>query len=100
MLKLSDNQLGKVRVDPAAFRRLCVETFAFGINWTVRLTQPPSGGCVLKRVMQNARNLESTQPPSGGCVLKQPDENGISRKVFQPPSGGCVLKHVRFRFHC
>ena len=32
---------------PAAFRRLCVETVDFGILGRY-LTQPPSGGCVLK----------------------------------------------------
>ena len=32
---------------PAAFRRLCVETFVKG-NLIMTMTQPPSGGCVLK----------------------------------------------------
>ena len=38
-----------------------------------KLSQPPSGGCVLK---QHARAFSQqqhgAQPPSGGCVLKQP----------------------------
>ena len=32
---------------PAAFRRLCVETFV-NVNVSVSICQPPSGGCVLK----------------------------------------------------
>ena len=32
--------------------------------------QPPSGGCVLKRVVQLVFVVEILQPPSGGCVLK------------------------------
>ena len=33
--------------------------------------QPPSGGCVLKRLMKRSRLTKGRQPPSGGCVLKQ-----------------------------
>lgn len=33
--------------------------------------QPPSGGCVLKRVMVKVMVLVMIQPPTGGCVLKQ-----------------------------
>ena len=32
--------------------------------------QPPSGGCVLKRVFLKNQKSLSNQPPSGGCVLK------------------------------
>ena len=32
--------------------------------------QPPSGGCVLKRVVCFDGCILSIQPPSGGCVLK------------------------------
>ena len=35
-------------VKPAAFRRLCVETFSPMSLAMVRIDQPPSGGCVLK----------------------------------------------------
>ena len=55
---------------PAAFRRLCVET---GLRGTGKnhLAQPPSGGCVLKHVgIENIANMKA-QPPSGGCVLKR-----------------------------
>ena len=35
--------------EPAAFGRLCVETYRFnGKSWS--LSQPPSGGCVLKQL--------------------------------------------------
>ena len=33
------------------------------------------------------------QPPSGGCVLKLLLNRLDLRVCFQPPSGGCVLKH-------
>ena len=33
-------------------------------------TQPPSGGCVLKRLVVIAHQQRADQPPSGGCVLK------------------------------
>ena len=36
-----------VQPNPAAFRRLCVETFCIAPT-TCPLSQPPSGGCVLK----------------------------------------------------
>ena len=32
------------------------------------------------------------QPPSGGCVLKRLEAYALSRCLCQPPSGGCVLK--------
>ena len=35
-----------------------------------RHRQPPSGGCVLKRIIYNAVAVTNFQPPSGGCVLK------------------------------
>ena len=39
-------------------------------------------------------NLEiNLQPPSGGCVLKQIMDNDYAGAEVQPPSGGCVLKH-------
>ena len=35
-----------------------------------------------------------SQPPSGGCVLKQQGTAGaVMGADVQPPSGGCVLKH-------
>jgi len=33
--------------------------------------QPPSGGCVLKRLLKWVCVGRLKQPPSGGCVLKQ-----------------------------
>ena len=76
---------------PAAFRRLCVETklwlwSCFGSR------QPPSGGCVLKRMMSLLPNRLKSQPPSGGCVLKPPKRAETPQSGCQPPSGGCVLK--------
>ena len=54
---------------PAAFGRLCVETpTVTGVMLGV--IQPPSGGCVLKRIGRLQINSQPIQPPSGGCVLK------------------------------
>ena len=54
----------------AAFGRLRVETESPSCL-PFSYTQPPSGGCVLKRYSSNGRCSSSSQPPSGGCVLKQ-----------------------------
>ena len=35
------------------------------------------------------------QPPSGGCVLKLLVNQATKRKLLQPPSGGCVLKRQK-----
>ena len=57
------------RREPAAFRRLCVETpHPFGRVYLKN--QPPSGGCVLKQDIVGIKQCDSFQPPSGGCVLK------------------------------
>ena len=54
---------------PAAFRRLCVET-VWVMFAVVFVTQPPSGGCVLKQMDRQNTAPHPPQPPSGGCVLK------------------------------
>ena len=57
---------------PAALGRLCVETHISGMHHPKTDPQPPSGGCVLKRVDQAiSANTAYDQPPSGGCVLKR-----------------------------
>ena len=55
----------------AAFGRLCVETKDEVIRRLTLMTQPPSGGCVLKHWMTSNLPHGCVQPPSGGCVLKQ-----------------------------
>ena len=55
---------------PAAFGRLCVETYRQHGGGRNR-NQPPSGGCVLKPSGTRIPANGSGQPPSGGCVLKQ-----------------------------
>ena len=35
-----------------------------------------------------------SQPPSGGCVLKQTSHLMCGQHRLQPPSGGCVLKQL------
>ena len=102
---------------PAAFGRLCVETKTVLRSAVKRYFQPPSGGCVLKRLSKLWLSPNFIQPPSGGCVLKlylipilylllcQPPSGGCVLKQrlrvraddaqYQPPSGGCVLKQTR-----
>ena len=58
--------------EPAAFRRLCVETSPSSCR-VASLFQPPSSGCVLKQGLCNQCRQQYAQPPSGGCVLKQSD---------------------------
>ena len=36
--------------------------------------------------------LLASQPPSGGCELKREKGGGVSHGLDQPPSGGCELK--------
>ena len=36
--------------------------------------------------------VKNSQPPSGGCVLKPALVVVIVNRLIQPPSGGCVLK--------
>ena len=66
----TDSKLSSViDSNAAAFRRLCVETDYSG-SPAGSMAQPPSGGCVLKRVKQCLAVGYGEQPPSGGCVLK------------------------------
>ena len=72
----------------AAFGRLCVETRSGHSKLKKRgrlcvETQPP-----------HSTQSQQEQPPSGGCVLKPVLEMGKARVKVQPPSGGCVLKLV------
>ena len=60
----------EVKVNPAAFGRLCVETYFFFCGFFHLPNQPPSGGCVLKPQPVTNSLLIQAQPPSGGCVLK------------------------------
>ena len=63
---------------PAAFRRLCVETYEHVCDLAVRI-QPPSGGCVLKHGAALIKKNPAFQPPSGGCVLKPLDTFPLPR---------------------
>ena len=58
-----------IAISPAAFRRLCVET-NLGLKPCGRLRQPPLGGCVLKLLGMVRGSNGSGQQPSGGCMLK------------------------------
>ena len=47
--QIDDNKYGH-DYEPAAFRRLCVETLTNETPLFGHVTQPPSGGCVLKHL--------------------------------------------------
>ena len=69
MLKQGKKEAKRRITVPAAFGRLCVETF-MGYKLLTGLGQPPSGGCVLKQETRLWEGSRKGQPPSGGCVLK------------------------------
>ena len=92
MLKLRKHFLNGWFVQPAAFGRLCVETLHCNAARSIRGTQPPSGGCVLKHGASAQGGFPPRQPPSGGCVLKHLYADEVIVALAQPPSGGCVLK--------
>ena len=92
MLKPSFAVGDKVWVESAAFGRLCVETNIKCVLQGFTISQPPSGGCVLKRHQITVVIRAFFQPPSGGCVLKQLWRVAPLLPSRQPPSGGCVLK--------
>ena len=62
----------------ATFGWLCVETIRSFKCATSCDKQPPSGGCVLKRVLPWPHPTYCWQPPPRGCVLKLLMMNGMS----------------------
>ena len=80
-----------IKLDPAAFGLLCVETLR-QILFLLARSQPPSGCCVLKQQSSQGLTLPVVQPPSGCCVLKPWQHQWIYSNKNQPPSGCCVLK--------
>ena len=76
---------------PAAFGRLCVETFRYASPSMRLRSQPPSGGCVLKLCGAMLGCIAWLQPPSGGCVLK-PRRQHRRHRPIQPAAFGrlCV----------
>ena len=76
---------------PAAFGRLCVETAISSI--TASGKRPAAFGrlCV-ETSAKVVFMMKDGQPPSGGCVLKPFSINNGRGLRYQPPSGGCVLK--------
>ena len=69
-VETADWKTSPMRVSPAAFRRLCVETPSQSVLiWR----SPPAAFrrlCVETITETHARSTRLTQPPSGGCVLK------------------------------
>ena len=69
MLKLNDGYASGAMTIPAAFGRLCVETETKISLDCGSVDQPPSGGCVLK-LMLNERCIKNEWPAAFGrlCV--------------------------------
>ena len=106
---------------PAAFRRLCVETLLMSVILILFVSQPPSGGCVLKlnehayspRVTRpaafrrlcvetgNSEHISYLCPPAAFRRLCVETIFGLrpAKATNQPPSGGCVLKHDKTCSH-
>ena len=76
---------------PAAFRRLCVETARLH-RVGVRLYPAAFRRLCVETFFSDVALTLPAQPPSGGCVLKQRRYGYNWRNWYQPPSGGCVLK--------
>ena len=62
---------------------------------TGNLTQPPSGGCVLKPYVGPILAVAAIQPPSGGCVLKQLKGRRVAHGQVSPAAFRrlCVETH-------
>ena len=80
---------------PAAFRRLCVETdlrIGYGVgDWPAAFRRL----CVETSKTLSAKHVSACQPPLGGCVLKPAPCRRRGLRPVQPPLGGCVLKRQR-----
>ena len=62
-----------------------------------RVKQPPSGGCVLKRLGFLPPPIWAHAAAFGRlCVETLPLHHLLLSVRMQPPSGGCVLKHHGF----
>ena len=99
---------------PAAFGRLCVETPIRISSPAIAITQPPSGGCVLKPCLifhsffqvcpaafgrlcvetsHHPRLRGNCFPAAFGRLCVETSLSSPMRwTIVQPPSGGCVLK--------
>ena len=78
---------------PAAFGRLCVET-PYGSSVSCRMSQPPSGGCVLKRPRPFCWRRMLRPAAFGRLCVETGSNTPQQTQVTQPPSGGCVLKLI------
>ena len=63
-----------LRISPAAFGRLCVET---GVAYVINVCDPPAafGRLCVETIPTVQAIVCGVQPPSGGCVLKLLLEN-------------------------
>ena len=58
------------------------------------LSQPPSGGCVLKLLIICEVLVHLAPAAFGRLCVETANADCAELASIQPPSGGCVLKHV------
>ena len=60
------------------------------------ISQPPSGGCVLK-LLERMRKYHSNSPAAFRRLCVETDAFELKNLIDkdQPPSGGCVLKQMK-----
>ena len=71
VLKLFCRVWGRLKKLPAAFRRLCVETWTNRFGWRASLPAAFRRLCVETIHTKMSSKPHNSQLPSGGCVLKQ-----------------------------
>ena len=98
VLKPSDQALQRRGYDPAAFRRLCVETGDWLRKIPAEHSQPPSGGCVLKHAETGGNSVHTFPAAFRRLCVETPNTPNESNSQNQPPSGGCVLKQQAAAF--
>ena len=65
----------------------------------LREAQPPSGGCVLKRLSGRGRRWWRKAAAFRRLCVETPASFAAWRAGLQPPSGGCVLKQTNLGHH-
>ena len=91
MLKRVCLGLRQFSTAPAAFGRLCVETYAILSKWYPNKDQPPSGGCVLKPIKQNVI-FTLCQPAAFGRLCVETNYIALKSYLVGPAAFGrlCV----------
>ena len=82
--------------DPAAFRRLCVETVRLRGGWPSPAPAAFRRLCVETELLIDEAEQLPTRPAAFRRLCVETERDVIINIVYgQPPSGGCVLKRLR-----